>query len=797
MERLTNRYVAAALVCVLLLLVLAVYQGIDAHREVTKTAEAHYSGQLDTMRKLVDDRYRDFEMDVRGMGNGILVESNPDDYENVVRAYLRNLNDSHGMMIEDAGVWQEGDGFVIRIGRENSEPVKGIADRSQKVIVHEKKYFEHDDGRLTVFMPLHDRGSASRGQVWVTIRIKDLIGQYDGYFKLSEAGYLWYMEDKNKPVFISERLSGGAEIEKMNLPQTFYDRVSLGLDGKTTNLMITSQGRYWMVTSYVVIHVGGIDIPMGVSHVTRELAWKVDLKLLAISMIMVAIVGVLVFTFRRIIATEIETKKSVVKAVESFNRLVESIPAGVILSRTNGEIKYINNAAKRLTGCYDSEGLSIGDICHTESIGNLQSHSVRRDGELYPVAMAIESIDLDNEPMQVYSFVDISHIEEARLLSEASNRTKSEFLTNISHEIKTPMNGILASAQILSSMPMDDDQADLVDIITTSSDQLLGIINQILEHSKIESGKLELKLKPYDIRLQLENLQEMFHIKAKNKGLKLIFDISPSLPDLIIQDEIRIQQILNNLVNNAVKFTENGHVWVQVAYARPYGHSPQLIVQVGDTGVGIPKTQQTMIFEPFIQLDGSLKRNFGGTGLGMSIVKDLLDMMQGTIQVESPNPLVRGENGTLFRIQIPMTLQDEEAASVIEGGLNADSTPRLAVVVGIDGLINESLKHLLQKLSWEVICTDSLDDLVSIVSTNIGRIDKYILLTGMDSVFDKQTQDLIYTLDRRGASKLELPHAIGIHFSDVNRIEDDTQGNYQMTRLKYPVRLKSLESVLE
>ncbi len=218
--------------------------------------------------------------------------------------------------------------------------------------------------------------------------------------------------------------------------------------------------------------------------------------------------------------------------------------------------------------------------------------------------------------------------------AQAAARARSEFLANISHEIRTPMNSILGMAQLALRAEHDPRQRDYLTKIQSSGDHLLSIIDDILDLSKIDAGKLAIEIIDFEFAKVMENISTLLAEKAEDKGLKLVFDLDPGIPPYLRGDPLRLSQVLTNLVNNAIKFTEAGKVTVRVE--KEPGQDDQLRFEIQDTGIGISQDDMTQLFQPFHQGDSSTTRRFGGTGLGLTICKQLVDMMDnGHIGVES------------------------------------------------------------------------------------------------------------------------------------------------------------------
>jgi PAS domain S-box-containing protein len=491
--------------------------------------------------------------------------------------------------------------------------------------------------------------------------------------------------------------------------------------------------------------------------------------------------------------TEVERQRQYLES------LVAISPAAVVVMDADELVTDWNPAAAELFGYSAAEAvgrtideLVFGDGDRGEGreitqeamrVGRGQRITRRRRKDGTPVDVELKLVQLMVDGSHVGFlgiYHDVTELLRARQEAEAATQAKSAFLATMSHEIRTPMNAVIGMTDLLLGTELTGEQREFAEVVHSSGDALLHVIDDILDYSKIEAGKLELEHEPFDLRECVERALEIVAPRAWEKGIELGCLIDEDAPAAIVGDAARVRQVLLNLLSNAVKFTEEGEVVVLVEAEAAAGGPVRLEFAVRDTGIGIPKDRMDRLFTSFSQVDASTTRRYGGTGLGLAISKRLAELMGGTIRVESEE----GE-GSTFRISIPAEPAELPMRAPVDETLLLG---KRVLIVDDNATNREIVTRHARAWGMEPLAVESGDDALALIDAgerfDVGVLD--MMMPRMDGA------ELACELRRR-RSRRELPLLL---LTSLGRLPQDAAGGEFDAQLAKPLRASQLYNAL-
>ncbi|MFW5656032.1 MAG: response regulator [Bacteroidota bacterium] len=514
--------------------------------------------------------------------------------------------------------------------------------------LRERESIEEINDKFAYHLPVF-RNDTLMANLVINLGFEDYIFAEFNNYKLNN--HLWQSLVSDTGKFIGSNLETENPVTYTET-ETIKQNIGESRSGYLTHKAKINNKKINVISIYYPVQLLTQDYGIVFTLRTNVIMNSVIKKTIIITFLSIILLVITIFIILKEVKRKSESAKVARKSEFSLNHLINALPIGLMLVSKEKTISNINPAAKKLLLVPEDKKL-VGDttrsielLARHEKSGNAQVAFdenrflyYKKDGQDFVIVRREIPINIENEEKILNIFIDVTSIEKSRKNEIEANNAKSEFLAQMSHEIRTPMNGIVGMTDALMREDLSGTQKEYVHLIKKSTNLLLTLINDILDFSKIEAGKMFLEEIPFNLREEMKFIVDLFRASAEEKNLKLYYEIKRHVPEKIIGDPYRLRQVLSNLINNAIKFTHKGEIKLTVDVEEEYNGNISLLFSVEDTGVGIPQQNLAKIFGSFIQADGSVARKYGGSGLGTTIAKQLVSLMDGEIWVESPSTI--------------------------------------------------------------------------------------------------------------------------------------------------------------
>jgi signal transduction histidine kinase/CheY-like chemotaxis protein len=582
-----------------------------------------------------------------------------------------------------------------------------IAQRQRDL--QEKENIKTQDGNYQYFLPVFKDGKIYANIV-LTLDLNRFINSFLDKYHLKNTLWQWII-DLREGTYTANLQAKDLEIKNLDI---IVNEIKAKNNGFIKHDAIIDKKEESIISVYYPIRVLKQDFGIIFSLNNSILIEEVIYKIITVSIICLALLIFLMVFYMRIIRKKTFTENDREKEINNLRTIIDNLPIGIMLLESTNKIRMINNTARQMLLLKSNEDLVGQDISDRFLISRnyFQNEIVesaydsnqfilyQKEGNEVIIFKKEVPHFYNGEELLIEAFIDVTPIEKARKYEAAANNAKSEFLAKMSHEIRTPMNGIIGMTEALDQQNLTESQKEYVDIVKRSADLLLSIIDDILDYSKIEAGKMQLEEIPFNLSEEIKLSLDLFRPIVEEKShLTLTSKINPEVPENIIGDPFRLRQVLSNLISNAVKFTHEGTIEVGVELEEEYSGNLTLLFYVADTGVGIPREKIETIFNSFTQAESSISRKYGGSGLGTTISKQLVNLMHGEIWVESPSGLSTDKKypGTKFCFTIEVYSNEKLNKGLDFSNINSLSNVN-SLIISAKKEINKPLLRFLKNI---------------------------------------------------------------------------------------------------
>jgi PAS domain S-box-containing protein len=581
---------------------------------------------------------------------------------------------------------------------------------------------EESNGNNEYHLPVFANNQVAANVVVTTDLVNYIEENFNRYY-IEKSQWQWLIDTDGK---VAASNIGG-EMFKAEGIEDIKVNIAQGFEGFIKHEILIDQQEHNVLSAYYPIHVlnkkYGIIFTLNTEIILNQIYQKaVLINSLSFGILVLGIMFIL-----QLLKIRDAKNREYHKIIDRYSAIMENLPFGLMVLDKERIIKSINQEARSILSVRADENLVGKNI--TERFLEFKNYTqdessnaafdanqfvyFEKGGNELTVYKRETSVGDAEEELFIEAIFDVTSLEKARKYEAASNNAKSEFLAKMSHEIRTPMNGIIGMVDALEKSKLKEEQKDQLRVIKKSADLLMNIINDVLDISKIEAGKMQIEEIPFSLREEIKLSIELFKPIVEEKGLEIHSAIKSEVPDNLIGDPYRLRQVITNLVSNAVKFTHEGRVVISCQLEEKYSANVILQFCVEDTGIGISKEKLPNIFNSFTQEDESTTRMYGGTGLGTAISKQLVDLMNGEIWADSPSTISTVDKypGSKFCFTVEVFSNERLEKSIDFESITAFSDINTLIVVNKSFNIKR-LRRFLERLEikYSILEGDSMNE---------------------------------------------------------------------------------------
>ncbi|HKL42147.1 MAG TPA: response regulator [Clostridia bacterium] len=644
-----------------------------------------------TIEKEIQKIEEDIIFDI---STGIL-NINDNDNLNIKRFFGKYSN-----VVESITIYN--DQTIIKYSITESNHLNRVLFTNEEYTLTNDIEYNYSDHKKTIKVPYTNRFGILEYNFIIEVNYNEVIKDGVGNIYINGEYWTWFIDNKEnlEPISYSETKNVNARFRLTFLDEIIED-LNKGYKGLIQNNV--AYGNIENVsTSYYPIHVGDETYGIGVSVFTMSLIKDITYKVSLLSFFFIILIAQVVIYFNYLIDKEKKISAELNESEETIRRIIVNVPFGIVLY-DDEEVLEKNTYAREELNIHKGKfkNKPYEDLFVHEDINEEIIIKINDNGKDRWILKKLTTIKFNKEPVNFISFIDVTLINRAKELAEESSRAKTRFLTMVSHEVRTPLNGIIAATDLLEDTSLNTAEAEeYIATVKQSSISLLSMINDILEMSKIESGRITVNSSWIQLEEIVNSVYNQMKPLVRSKPIDYSLSYDEEIPKNIWTDENKMRQVLINLIGNAIKFTHEGHILVKIDLKEKKETTVLIGFRVIDTGIGIPEDQLESVFDKFVQVEDDNNRKYQGSGLGTTITRELLTLLGSEINVFSPNITFDENLGSEFifdlEVKYKNNLVEENHEQIVDG-------TDLKVLLADDNHVNAKIsKRILENFGFDV-----------------------------------------------------------------------------------------------